>query len=108
MRSPIFVSGLVAAVFSTASFAQPASQQAQQPPRQENQKSSKAKQKQSAAAKANYSPDDCRKDLANAREAKQAGHVTDKELAEQKKMSQTKLKRDSGKGAEAAKTGECG
>ncbi|HYD95287.1 MAG TPA: hypothetical protein VEC01_08175 [Noviherbaspirillum sp.] len=61
----------------------------------------------SPASKANYGPDDCVKDMANAKDAKQAGHITEREYAEQKKMAQTKMKRDSGQGASAGKEADC-
>lgn len=48
---------------------------------------------------------DCRKDLANARQAQREGHITQKEYAEQKKMAETKLKRDSGKTAPSPQAG---
>lgn len=47
------------------------------------------------------------KDMANARDAKQAGHITEREYAEQAKMAQTKLKRDSGQGGSAQQGTEC-
>jgi hypothetical protein len=62
---------------------------------------------QSSESKASYGADDCRKDMANARDAKQAGHITERELAEQKKMAQTKLKRDSGQAGNAQKDDDC-
>jgi hypothetical protein len=66
---------------------------------QVDDKSKQPKPPSHAAEKAIYSTDDCRRDMVNAQEAKQSGHITEKEVAEQKKMSQTKLKRDSGKAA---------
>ncbi|HZW21805.1 hypothetical protein [Noviherbaspirillum sp.] len=97
---PVLIS-LAASAFATAALAQSPAKPS------EPAKSSGSSASQSAAGKASYGTDDCRKDLENARDAKQAGHITEKEYAEQKKMAQTKLKRDSGQAASAAQNVEC-
>jgi hypothetical protein len=90
----------VSAITSTA-IAQPASSPS------EPGKISGLSTSGSSESKASYGPDDCRKDMENARDAKQAGHITEREYAEQKKMAQAKLKRDSGQGGAADKNIEC-
>ncbi|HYC41946.1 MAG TPA: hypothetical protein VEB70_03035 [Noviherbaspirillum sp.] len=70
-------------------------------------RSSGSSETQSSASKSNYGADDCRRDMENARDAKQAGHITEKEYAEQKKMAMTKLKRDSGQTGASEKNIDC-
>lgn len=101
MRPHTVLVALTAAVISAAALAQPA------PSPSEQGKSSGTSGSQSSESKASYGTDDCRKDMANAKDAKQAGHITDKELAEQKKMAQTKLKRDTGQAGSAEKGIDC-
>lgn len=99
MRTHAIVIALAAGLVSGAALAQTGSAQPNPPGR--GQPDAQAK------SKADYAADDCRKDMANAEHAKQAGHITDREHAEQKKMAQTKMKRDSGQAAGAGGKGPC-
>ena len=101
MRLHTVLVALASAAFATAALAQ--SGAAPSAPA----KSSGSSERQSSQSKASYGTEDCIKDMANAKDAKQAGHITDKELAEQKKMAQTKMKRDSGQAAGAGKDVDC-
>ena len=101
MRPHSILVALASAAFAAATLAQSPSS-ASDPGR-----SSGSSERQSAQSKSSYGTDDCRKDMANARDAKQAGHITEKEYAEQKKMAQTKLKRDSGQAAGSEKDVDC-
>lgn len=83
---------VLTAAFSTAG-------QAQSPASGAEAKPDQKQEGKAASDKSRYAADDCRKDMANAREARQAGHITDKEYAEQKKMAQTKVTRDTGQTA---------
>ncbi|GIZ50457.1 hypothetical protein [Noviherbaspirillum aridicola] len=90
MRTHALLIALAAGVFSTASLAQSTAGPSAPP--------GKGKPDSQAVSKADYGVEDCRKDMANAEDAKRAGHITDKEHAEQKKMAQTKMRRDAGRG----------
>lgn len=92
---------IVASAITTAALAQPAAS----PPDQS--RSSGSSETQSSTSKSSYSADDCRKDMENARDAKQAGHITEKEYTEQKKMALTKLKRDAGQTGASDKSIDC-
>ncbi|OWW19934.1 hypothetical protein [Noviherbaspirillum denitrificans] len=96
---------LAAAVFSTAVLAQ--STPSSSDPDKTSAASSGSSEAAPPASAAHYDMEDCRKDMANAREAKQAGHITEREYAEQKKMAQAKLKRDSGRDESAQKGMGC-
>lgn len=101
MRLHTVVVALASAVFATTAVAQPASSPSGAA------RTSGSSERQASESKASYGTEDCLKDMANAKDAKQAGHITEKELAEQKKMAQTKMKRDSGQSASAITGGDC-
>lgn len=101
MRLHKLLIGIGAAAITAFSLAQPAST----PP--DRDRSSGSSDTQSSSSKSSYDAEDCRKDMENARDAKQAGHITEKEYAEQKKMALTKLKRDSGQTGAADKGVDC-
>lgn len=92
---------LVAAVFSSASFAQPSGSSS------DAGKSGQPSGIDSPTKKTSTSVVDCPKEMANAKEARQAGHVTDKEVVEQRKMAEIKLKRDSADPRRAEKNVGC-
>jgi len=100
MRPHGFLIAVAAAALTSTAFAQPA------PATSGPGKSSGSSGAQSTSSKSTYDKEDCRKDMANAEDAKRAGHITDKEHAEQKKMAQAKMKRDSGQGG-GDKSAEC-
>ncbi|WP_420473466.1 hypothetical protein [Noviherbaspirillum sp. ST9] len=101
MRLPTLLIAIGAAAITSLSLAQPASTPS------ERDRSSGSSETRSAGAKSSYDADDCRKDMENARDARQAGHITEKEYAEQKKMALTKLKRDSGQTGASDKGVDC-
>lgn len=99
--STVIIALGAAAAITSVSLAQPAATPT------DRDRSSGDSDTRSSASKSTYDADDCRRDMENARDAKQAGHITDKEYAEQKKMALTKLKRDSGQTGAAEKGVDC-
>lgn len=95
------VTFIVAATFSISVQAQSPSAPA------DSAKPSRDAQRQAAKEKTTYDKGDCQKDMANVDKARQAGHATDKEVAEQRKMAQSKIKRDAGQAKGAASNAAC-
>lgn len=101
----MYLRTVLIAIAASAIASAAVAQQAASP--SDSSKTSGSSSSRSTESKASYGIDDCRKDMENARDAKQAGHITEKEYAEQKKMAQTKLKRDSGQAGAADTNIEC-
>ena len=91
---------VLAAAFSSASFAQSTAPS-------DPAGSGPTPERQADAARSGDVIVDCPEDMANARQARQAGHITDKEYAEQRKMAETKLRRDARQAGGAEKNIEC-
>lgn len=101
MPSSTVVILVAATLFSSASLAQPSGSSA------DAGKSGQTSKIESATKKKSTPVVDCPKEMANAKDAQQAGHVTDKEIAEQRKMVETKLKRDAADPQRAEKNVGC-
>ena len=101
MRFRTVLIAIAASAMASGALAQPAASSSGQ------NKSSGSSETRSSASKSSYGADDCRKDMENARDARQAGHITEKEYAEQRKMALTKLKRDSGQAGATEKNVDC-
>jgi hypothetical protein len=101
MRLPTVLVAIIASMATSAALAQPAASSA------EPSRSSGSSETRPSESKASYGADDCLRDMENARDARQAGHITEKEYAEQKKMALTKLKRDADQTGAASKEVNC-
>lgn len=100
MRPTILVA-IAGMLFSTTSLAQTP------PSSSSSGKADQSARKDSVTRQESASIVDCRKEMANAKEAQQAGHITGKEVAEQRKMAETKLKRDAAEPSRAQKNVAC-
>lgn len=101
MRFTTVLMAIAASAMTSAALGQSASTPIDQ------SRSSGSSETRSSESKSIYGLDDCRRDMENARDARQAGHITEKEYTEQKKMAQTKLKRDSAQTGTAEKNIDC-